>query len=681
MNAQDLREKFIKFFEGKGHKLIPSSSLVPENDPTVLFTTAGMHPLVPYLLGEKHPAGNRLVDVQKCIRTGDIDEVGDNTHLTFFEMIGYWSLGDYWKKEAIEFTFEFFTKELGIDLKNIAVTCFAGERDIPKDTESAEIWQSLGIPIERIAFLGREDNFWGPAGEIGPCGPDTEIFVWTGDGEAPAKFEPEDKGWMEAGNDVFMGYEKVHKVESKAENGVEEFEYRELSQKNVDFGGGFERITAYLEGKSNVYETELFEPILNEIEILSGKKYSPLYSDISVSPSVIPAKAGIQESPHGSPGTTLKNTADPEDDIVAMRIIADHLKAAVFAINDGAIPSNKDRGYVIRRLIRRAIVKAHQLGISDNFTTRIAKKVFQIYEGIYFRCPNSDVISTLPDRHSREGGNLGVALQNSKSNQTPGSPGTTLKNTAGPEDDILAELEKEERKFRATLQTGLLKIEDWVTHSKDTKDVIVHGNTIFDWFQSFGLPYEVSVEQIKNLGADVSKVSKVEFEECLRMHQELSRTASAGKFKGGLAEAGEITTKYHTATHLILSALRQVLGDHVYQKGSNITAERMRFDFSHSDKMTPEQIKQVEDIVNEKIKEDLIVDLKEMSLEDAKNCGAMGVFESKYGERVKVYSIGDFSKEMCGGPHITHTGELGKFKIVKEEASSAGVRRIKAVLS
>lgn len=607
MNSRELREKFIKFFEKRDHTVIPSSSLSPENDPTVLFITAGMQPLVPFLLGESHSGGKKLTSIQKCIRTGDIDEVGDDFHLTFFEMLGFWSLGSYWKKEAITLTYEFLTSELGINPNKLAISCFKGENEIPQDHESADIWHSLGIPFERIIFLGTKDNFWGPAGEKGPCGPDTEMFVWTGKDEAPEKFDPENDKWMEIGNDVFMEYEKKFKNQNSSVSAgasvsagtspdgkiknMEEYYFEPLKQKNVDFGAGFERITSYLEGKSNVYETELFMPIILKIEEKSGKKY--------------------------------------QENRKEFRIISDHIKAAVFAIEDGVIPSNKEAGYIVRRLLRRSIVKAMRLGIVQNFTSTIAEVIFKIYEGIYF---NSEV----------------------------------------EKQKIIDQLETEETKFRKTLKDGLKLL-------NSIKEI--DGKTLFNLFQTFGIPLEISVENLKESGKEVSDGAIKQFNNFLIEHQELSRTASAGMFKGGLSDASEETTRLHTSAHLLLESLRRVLGDQVTQRGSNITPERLRFDFSHSEKLTPEQLKQVEDLVNEQIEKDLPIAMEEMTLEKAKGMGATGVFESKYGNIVKVYSIGEFSKEICGGPHVNRTGELGKFKITKEESSSAGVRRIKAVLS
>ena len=610
MNSKELRNKYLDFFEKKGHKVISSASLLPENDPSVLFTTAGMQPLVPYLLGEKHPAGDKIVDIQKCLRTVDIDEVGDKTHCTFFEMLGYWSLGAYWKKEAISFTFEFLTKELNIDLNKLAVTCFEGDevKGIARDTESAEIWQSLGIPTERMAFLGYEDNWWGPAGTEGPCGPDTEIFMWTGAGDPPVKFDPSDKNWVEIGNDVFMAYNK--NAEGKLEP---------LAQRNVDFGAGFERVLMTLNGYDEVFKSDLFTPIIEKIEEISGLEYGDKTDEEYIAED-------------------KQCWVDVRKQI---RIIADHIRAATLLINDGALPSNKDAGYIVRRLIRRAIIKGKKINPHDNAFSvdpidllNITKEVFKVYKGVY---EFNEVL-------------------------------------------IINELTKEIEKFGRTLEQGLKEFE------KVKKDL--NGAIAFKLYETFGFPLEMTEEIARESGI---KIDKTDFEKAFREHQELSRTASAGMFKGGLADAGEQTKRLHTAAHLMLAALRRVLGDHVYQKGSNITPERLRFDFSHSEKMTPDQIKKVEDLVNEQIGADLPVDMQEMTLEDAKDCGAMGVFESKYGEKVKVYSIGDsstpdghseppFSREICGGPHATRTGELGHFRIVKEESSSAGVRRIKAIL-
>ena len=579
MTGKELREKYQKFFESKGHKRVLSASLIPENDPTVLFNTAGMQPFVPYLLGEKHPAGKRLTDVQKCIRTIDLDEVGDNWHLTFFEMLGNWSLGDYWKEDAIKWSFEFLTKELNIPLEKLAISCFAGEEEnnIPKDTESAAIWQSLGVPKERIAFLGREDNWWGPAGQTGPCGPDTEMFYWAEAGEPPAEFDSKNSGWVEIWNDVFMQY-------NKNANG----QYEELKQKNVDTGMGLERTTAILNGAKSAYETDLLKPIVEKIESLADKV-----------------------------------------DETSIRIIADHLRAATFILGDpqGVAPSNLDQGYVLRRLIRRAVRNGKMIGITKPFTFEIAEVVIKEYKDAY------------PE------------LQNNK-------------------DFILQQLTDEEEKFSKTLENGLKQFTKFAGSD-------ISGHEAFILFTTYGLPIEIVKDLAKEKGLEVDEEN---FEIELKKHQELSRTAAAGKFKGGLADHSVETTRLHTATHLLLAALRQVLGDHVYQKGSNITKERLRLDFSHEEKMTPEQIKQVEELVNEQIQKGINVVKKEMTLEEAKAEKAMGVFDEKYADMVNVYSIGEFSKEICGGPHVQNTAELGIFKIKREEASSSGVRRIKAVL-
>ncbi len=566
MTTKELKQKYLKFFSthggsasgGEGHKIIPSASLIPENDPTVLFTTAGMHPLVPYLLGEKHPAGDKLVNVQKCIRTSDIDDVGDDWHLTFFEMLGNWGLGSYWKKEAIEMSWEFLTskKWLGLDKKKISVSVFKGDPSnssgqVPKDEESAEIWKSLGI--KDIKFLGRDENFWGPAGQTGPCGPCTEMFY---DG-------------VEIWNDVFMEYEKKLKVKSQKLKVDDEYEYVLLKQKNVDTGMGVERTVAILNKAKSVYDIEPLKSIVEAI-----KKLAKIYDERSA------------------------------------RIIADHLRAAAFILTEELEPSNLERGYVLRRLIRRAIRYGKKLGIEKPFTHEIAKI---------------------------------IDVEN--------------------KDFVIEQLVQEEEKFRKTLEKGLKEFE--------------RGLDPFILFTTYGFPIEITEELAKEKGI---KIDRKKFEEEFAKHQELSRTATAGKFKSGLADNSEQVTKLHTATHLLLAALRKVLGEHVFQKGSNITAERLRLDFSHSEKLTPEQLKQVEDMVNEQIKKDLPVFCKEMNLDEAKKIGAMGVFESKYEDRVKVYSAGNFSCEICAGPHVAKTNQLGHFKILKEESSSAGVRRIKAIL-
>lgn len=591
MTAKELKQKYLEFFEKNGHTIIAGAPLVPENDPTALFTTAGMHPLVPYLLGEKHPAGTRLTDVQKCIRTGDIDEVGDNWHLTFFEMLGNWSLGDYGKKEAIEFSFNFLTKELEISLDKLAVTVFTGEEGIPRDEESAETWKSLGVKPERIAYLGREDNWWGPAGQTGPCGPDTEMFYWSSEEDAPEVYDPKDKRWVEIWNDVFMIYNK--KVDGT---------YEPLAQKNVDTGMGVERTVATLAGKSSAYDVD------------------PLFS-ITVQVCA------------------LFNTTPEElkfENIKPVRIIADHLRAATFILADGVTPSNVEQGYVLRRLIRRAIRYGSELGITSPFTQQVAEAVIDLQGGFY--------------KELRE-----------------------------KRDFIMEELAKEEEKFNATLENGLKKFEKLKVEGSK-----VSGKDVFILFSTYGFPVEITRDLAKENGWTIDEE---EFAKEFAQHQDLSRKGAEQKFKGGLADNSEVTTRMHTATHLMIAALRKVLGEHVYQKGANITAERIRFDFSHPEKMTPEQIKQVEDLVNEQIEKAHPVSCEELTLEEAKERGAMGVFESKYGEKVKVYTVGGdsqvkdaFSKEICGGPHVQNTLELGHFKILKEESSSFGVRRIKAIL-
>jgi len=596
MTAKELRRKYLDFFKSKSHAIISSASLIPDNDPTTLFTTAGMHPLVPYLMGEKHPLGARLADCQKCIRTTDIDEVGDSTHHTFFEMLGNWSLGDYFKKEAIEWSWEFLTAPewLGLDKRRLAVSVFAGDEDAPFDHEAFAIWQGLGVPEKRIAKLPKKNNWWGPAGVTGPCGPDTEMFYWVGDpGQVPESFNDDHPNWVEIWNDVFMQF-------NKNENGV----YEKLAKQNVDTGMGLERTLAVMNGIDDNYRTELFANSIDKIERLSGRQYG--------------------DSPE-----TKK----------AMRVIADHAKAAVFIIGDdkGVTPSNTDQGYVVRRLIRRAVRYGRQIGIKEELWLKeIAKIVANDFGEVY------------PE--------LGKNI-----------------------DFVIGELSKEEEKFKKTLEHGLREFEK-LENGKAAGGLIAGGEA-FNLYQTYGFPIEMTAELAaeKKLGVDLDG-----FRSELEKHQELSRTASAGMFKGGLADASDETKKLHTAAHLMLAGLRKVLGEHVFQKGSNITAERLRFDFSHPDKMTPEQIRLVEDFVNETIRKNQPVVCNEMSLEEAKKINAMGVFEAKYGEKVKVYTIGDaeiWSREICGGPHVDYTGILGNFKITKEESSSAGIRRIKAVLS
>jgi len=600
MESSELRQKYLDFFVSKNHTLISSASLIPENDPTVLFTTAGMHPLVPYLMGEPHPSGTRLTSAQKCIRTGDIDEVGDTTHHTFFEMMGNWSFGDYFKDEAIKYSFEFLTdkKWLGLDKNRLAVSVFKGDDDAPYDQEAHDIWLSLGIAEKRIAKLPKKNNWWGPAGTTGPCGSDTEMFYWVGDiNNVPESFNDDNDLWVEIWNDVFMQYNKT-----------EAGSFEPLKQKNVDTGLGLERVLAVMNNLSDNYQTDLFENIIKKIEELSEHQYD--------------------ESPE------IKK---------AMRIIADHLKAATFIIGDdkGVAPSNTDQGYIVRRLIRRAIRYGKQLGIiRDSWITAVSKVVVNDYKNIYRELSRN-------------------------------------------QEFIFSNLDKEEIKFNLTLEKGLLEF-------NKLKGKDINGQEAFALYQSYGFPLEITEELAKENNI---KVDRAGFYEELKKHQDLSRTASAGKFKGGLADSGEETTKLHTATHLMIAALRKVLGDQVVQRGANITAERLRLDFSYPEKMTPEQIKAVEDLVNGAISQNYQVVCEELSLDEAKKRGAMGIFDSKYGENVKVYTVchleksgqinylDAFSQEICGGPHVSEIGKLGHFKIQKEEASSAGVRRIKAVLT
>ncbi|MBU0906709.1 MAG: alanine--tRNA ligase [Nanoarchaeota archaeon] len=590
-NRWDLVKKYLEFFKSKEHHEIPSASLIPENDPTVLFTTAGMHPLVPFLTGQRHPHGKRLVDVQKCIRTGDIEDVGDEVHHTFFEMLGNWGLGDYWKKEAIGYSFEFLTSKewLGIDKSKLAVSCFAGDdaMGVKKDIESSEYWLKMGIPEEKIVFLSKSQNWWGPAGESGPCGPDSEMFYWAGKGEAPKEFNPEDKRWVEIWNDVFMQYNKT-----------KDGKYELLEHKNVDTGMGVERTVAVLLGLDDNYLTPGFVPIIAEIEKLSGKKY--------------------------------------DDHKKAFRIIADHLRASVFILGDerGVKPGNLGQGYVLRRLIRRAIRYGKILGINGDFTVQIAKTVLPIY----------------PDYQELH--------RNHKI--------------------IFDELQQEEERFGKTLEKGLKIFE------KIARDDIITGREAFLLFQSYGFPIEMTVELANEKGASVDLE---EYNAEFKRHQDLSRTASAGQFKSGLADDSEQTKKLHTATHLLLEALKRVLNFDVKQKGSNITPARSRFDFSFDRKLTEEEKKEAEDLVNEKIQAGLEVKREELPLKEAFDSGAMGEFGAKYPDIVSVYTIidsteprGYFSKEICTGPHVKNTRELGKFKILKEESASAGVRRIRSVV-
>ncbi len=583
MKAIEIRNKYLNYFKNHGHKIIPSAPLIPENDPSVLFTTAGMQPLVPYLLGEKHPEGTRLTDYQKCLRTNDIDEVGDNRHLTYFEMLGNWSLGDYFKEESIAMSFEFLTKELGIPVEKLSVTCFAGDEDAPRDNVTAECWKKAGIPEDRIYYYGKDDNWW-IAGEEGPCGPDTEMFYDTGKPACGPDCQPScDCGkYVEIWNNVFMEY-------YKSKDGT----YTKLKQHNVDTGLGLERMTMLLQGKETPFDTELFAPIMDKLQEL--------------------AKA---------------------DSIESRRIVAEHLRASMMVIADGGRPSNIDRGYVLRKLIRRMSRHLNKLQIDLSELGNLIDLDIDILKEMY------------PELEKNR-------------------------------DTIKQVIIEEKDKFIKTLAHGEKEFEKYINKAKAENKNVIDGQTIFKLYETYGFPPEITADLAREQGFTIDNS---EFDKLFKEHQAKSRLGSEQKFKGGLAEQNEKTISYHTATHLLHKALQIVLGEHATQKGSNITTERLRFDFSHPEKMTKEQLKQVEDIVNEQIKRDLPVTCEEMTLEEAKKSGAMGLFENKYGEKVKVYTIGDFSKEICGGPHVTHTGELGHFKILKEESSSAGVRRIKAIL-
>ena len=580
----NVRDEFIKYFVKNGHKQIPSAPIVPENDPTVLFNTAGMQPLVPYLMGEKHPYGNRLCDYQKCVRLTDLDEIGDKTHHTFFEMLGNWSLGDYFKKESINYSFEFLTKVLNIPLERLAVTVFAGDDKIPRDEATASYWKSHGISEDRIAYLGRDNNFW-IAGDSGPCGGDTEIFYFRSNDEIPKKFDPNDERWVEIWNNVFMEF-----YQDKDGN------ITELKQKNVDTGMGLERIVAVLEGTDDNYKTSIWSDVIHKLEDISNLSY--------------------------------------EGNEKAMRIIADHIRTSVFISADPASikPSNTDQGYILRRLIRRYIRQARKLGIDINsdFDLELALIIMDKYEKYY---------SELKDNR----------------------------------DAVLEVLSLEKKKFARTLEKGLREFEKLV--GNDTK--IIGKDVAFKLYDTYGFPIELTLEEAKDRGMTVDVDG---FYDKFREHQEKSRTASKGKFKGGLSGDGEIETKYHTATHLLNAALKKVIGPSVHQLGSNITPERLRFDFPCDHKMTDEEKKQTEDLVNKWIKDDILVEKLEMSKDEAIKSGAECTFIDRYPDIVTVYKIGDVSMELCGGPHVRHTGELGEFKIKKEESSSAGVRRIKAIL-
>ena len=586
MKTVDIRNKFLKFFESKNHVVIPSAPVVPENDPSVLFNTAGMQPLVPYFKGQAHPYGTRLCDYQKCMRTNDLDEVGDVTHHTFFEMLGNWSLGDYFKEESIKYSFEFLTKELEIPVEKLAVTVFKGNEIVGADEESAAIWKSLGIPEERIGYMPEEDNWWPNMELLGPCGSDTEIFYWRSEDEIPVKFDPEDNRWVEIWNNVFMQY-----------NHNEDGTFTELPKKNVDTGMGLERVTAVLEGVTDNYESSIWKDVINKIEEVSSCLYK-----------------GNEK---------------------AMRIIADHIRAAVFIAADptGIKPSNTDQGYILRRLIRRAIRYAKNLNIdiNSNWEEEIALLIIAKFEEHYAEIKQNKEV-------------------------------------------VLEVLKNEKNKFNRTLEKGLKEFEK-ITENLTEK--VLNKDLAFKLYDTYGIPIEMTVELANEKQI---KVDEEGFKQKFKEHQEKSRAGAEAKFKGGLSGSGEMETKYHTATHLLNAALKVVINKDVHQKGSNITAERMRFDFTCDHKMTEEEKKATEDLVNEWIKADLKVVSQEMKKEDAIKSGAECMFIERYPDIVTVYSIGEVSKELCGGPHVESTGKLGHFKIKKEEASSSGVRRIKAIL-
>ena len=592
--SDELRAMWLRFFQSKGHAVIPSASVIPENDPTVLFTTAGMHPLVPYLMGQKHPAGSRLCDVQKCIRTGDIDEVGDASHLTFFEMLGNWSLGDYFKKEAIAWSWEFLTSPewLGLDPDRLAFSVFAGEPEngIPRDDEAAGYWRANGVKDDHIFFLPRENNWWGPAGQTGPCGPDTEMFIITDKAPCGPDCSPACScgRYLEIWNDVFMQYHK---------NADGTFE--PMAHKNVDTGMGLERTICVLNGKQTVYDTDAFTGILAKIAELSGKTY-------------------------GADEQTTR----------AFRIIADHMRTATMILGDprGVSPSNVDQGYVLRRLIRRAVRFGMELGMGEGFTCEIAKVIIAQYREVYPELKQNEAF-------------------------------------------VLEQLKLEEARFARTLRQGEKEFAKMVARMDG--GTVIDGVSAFKLYDTYGFPIEMTKELAAEHGLTVDEAG---FAARFEQHQKTSHAGAEQRFKGGLADHSEQTARLHTATHLLHAALRKVLGDEVAQKGSNITAERLRFDFSFGRKMTKEEIAEVERLVNEAIAADVPVDMKETTVAEAKAEGAIGLFESKYGEKVRMYTMGPFSKEICGGPHANHTGELVSFKIQKEESSSAGVRRIKATI-
>ncbi len=637
ITAQELRNKYLTFFQSKGHTIIPSASLVPENDSSVLFTTAGMHPLVPYLLGQQHPGGTRVADVQKCIRTGDIDEVGDNTHLTFFEMLGNWSFGDYFKKEAIAWSFEFLTSKeyLNIPLQRLAFSVFAGDDDAPRDEEAAGLWKELGVAKERIAYLPKEDNWW-IAGTTGPCGPDTEMFYWIDDGTpVPANFQEtkNDKRWVEIWNNVFMQFEK--QADGKLVP---------LKKPNVDTGMGLDRTLTVLNGQKSVYDTELFDPMFQVLE--------------------------------------LDQEIMSNDEVKKARIIVDHIRASVFIVNDGVEPSNKDRGYVLRRLLRRAMVMGRLLNLKFHWLEALIGKVVTTYAEAYpdMAANSEKTFAVILAEQKKFEATLEKGLKEFekilKNNQSPTTPSVFGGHPSLSGGDA-PQLSKDNLRSSPPFQGGVPE------RSEGEVVGVLTGKDAFDLYQTFGFPWELTKELAEVFGQNIDKT---EFESEFKKHQELSRTASAGQFKGGLASHSDKIVRLHTATHLMNAALRQVLGPEVWQKGSNITEERTRFDFTHNAKMTDEEKAKVEELVNGWVSRDLPVKKEILPYEEARKLNAIGVFGEKYADTVSVYSVYDpktdeiISREFCGGPHVEHTGVIGKFKIQKEEASSAGVRRIKATV-
>ena len=628
ITAVDLRKRYLGFFVKKGHKLLPNASLVPENDPSALFINSGMHPLIPYLTGEPHPLGKKLVSLQRCLRTQDIESVGDDCHLTFFEMLGNWSLGDYWKKEAIELSFEFLTKELNINKDKISISCFVGDKDTPKDEEAAKVWESLGIPKSRIHFLGKKDNWWS-AGQTGPCGPDTEMFYDTGKKVCGSDCQPGDGcgRYIEIWNDVFMEFNRL--PSGKLEK---------LKQRNIDTGMGVERTLAVLQGKKDIYQTELFSGLIDEIEKISGEKYEG-------------------------------------DNQKAMRVLADHVRAATFIIADGVIPSNTEQGYVLRRLIRRAIRYGKLISIKQNFIKKIAESVIKDSVASYPHLKGQEEIifsnfqeEEIKFRKAIESGlkilekvfSQKVAIDSKKYSQLM---------QVGEEKEIFREFYKDNSyEFYSNYLNGLLNREEI---SKGT----ISGQEAFNLYQTYGFPIETIIDlvQEKRLLVDIEAYRKE-----LEKHKKSSQKSSIGKFKGGLKDQSDKTIKLHTTAHLLHQSLRQILGDHVKPAGSNITPERLRFDFTHPEKLTEDQLKAVENLINQKIKEDLPVKMETMLLEQAQKAGALAFFIDKYGQKVKVYSIGNFSKEVCGGPHVGSLAEIEEIKIIKEESSGAGKRRIYA---